>query len=72
MGNRDVDLTAAQLTLAGAMITVPVIVLTPTKLITGDVPRMMLKAGLWSMTFSLVIPLPSLVTAIGLVFLPVM
>ena len=38
------------LTQAGAMFMVPVVVLTPTKLITGDVPGMMLKApacGAW-------------------------
>ena len=44
MRNQDVDLTVALLTLAGAMFMVPVVVLTATKLITGDVPGMMLKA----------------------------
>ena len=39
-------LTAALLTLAGAMFTIPVVILIPTKLITGDIPGMMLKAGL--------------------------
>ena len=52
MRNQDVDLTAALLTLAGAMFMVPIVILTPTKLILGDVPGMMLKAALWSMAFS--------------------
>ena len=55
MRNQDVDLTAELLTLAGAMFMVPVIVLISAKLITGDVPGLMLKAGLWSMAFSLMI-----------------
>ena len=52
MRNQDVDLTVALLTLAGAMFMVPVVVLTATKLILGDIPGMMFKVGLWSMAFS--------------------
>ena len=33
----------------------PVVVLIPTKLILDDIPGMMLKTGLWSMAFSLMI-----------------
>ena len=53
--NQNADLTAALLTLAGAMSTVPVIVLIPAKLITGDVPGLMFKADLWSMAHSLMV-----------------
>ena len=55
MINQDVDLTAALLTLAGTMFMVPVVILIPAKLITGDIPGMMLKAGLWSMAFRLTV-----------------
>ena len=63
MRNKDVDLTAALLTLAGAMFMVPVIVLTPTKLILGDIPAMMLKVGLWGMAFSAAPARPSVFIA---------
>ena len=52
---QDVDLTTALLILAGTMFMVPVIILIPTKLLTGDIPGMMLKTGLWSMAFSLTV-----------------
>jgi hypothetical protein len=53
--DRETDLTAVLLKVAGTMFMVPMVILTPTKLITGDVPGMMLKAGLWSMAFSVMI-----------------
>ena len=53
--NQEVDLTAALLTLAGAMFMVPIVILTPTKLKMGDAPGMMLRVGLWTMAFSLMV-----------------
>ena len=55
MRDRGGDLIAVLLTVAGAMFMIPVVVLTPTKLMIGDVPGMMFKAGLWSMAFSVMI-----------------
>ena len=55
MRDQETDLTAVLLTVAGTMFMVPVLILISTKLITGDVPGMMLKAGLWSMAFSVMI-----------------
>ena len=55
MRDQGTDLTAVLLTPAGATFMVQVIVLTPTKLITGDVLGMILKACLWSMAFSLMV-----------------
>ena len=46
MRDQDVNLTATLLTLAGAMFVVSMLILTPTRLITDDVPEMMLSAGL--------------------------
>ena len=53
--DRETDLAEVLLVLAGAMFMVPMVILIPTKLITGDVPGMMLKADLWSMAFSVMI-----------------
>ena len=53
--DQETDLTAVLLVLAGTMFMAPVGILMPTKLITGDVPGMMLKIALWSLAFSVMI-----------------
>ena len=55
MQSQGTDLTAVLMTLAGAMFMVPMVILIPTNLKTGDIPGMMLKAGLWSTAFSLTV-----------------
>ena len=55
MQSQRTDLTAVLLVLPGTMFTAPVVILMPTKPITGHSPGMMLKAGLWSMAFSVMI-----------------
>ena len=48
------DLAEVLPILAGDMFMVPVVVLIPTRLILDDTPGMVLRAGLWSMAFSLI------------------
>ena len=54
MRDQGTDLAAVLLTLAGTMFMAPMVILL-TRLVTGDVPGMMVKTGLWSMAFSLIV-----------------
>ena len=53
IGGERTDLAAVLL--AGAMFMAPMVILLLTRLITGHVSGIMLKAGLWSMAFSMIV-----------------